>query len=1102
MPIWANITQDTGITVTNAANTITIKNILPFTSLGTDVDGPAVPTAGKIDITGDGVFTQTQAMGVPLDIIEVQLVCPGATKGQIPIANATTGIPVWASLTGSAGIVITENDGTVDISGGGGGGGGLVGIRTDDTNIAILDVGNRINVYGDGIIASSSAASTVTLQLEGSADGQLLVGNTATGFPIWAPLTTDVSTSITITPGANTLQISTTSPRFEGLLSETPSTAVPDAVAHKIAMTGDAQFLFTSTPNANTLQTKFLGGTDGMIPIAKTGGVPLWKTLTEGANITITNAANSITIAASGGGGGGLVALDGDIGTANLSGASKIKLHGLDLITTDAGTTASQVNIGLTRPGVAGQIPISHAAGAPLWASLTQGPHITITPANNAITITGESGFDGLISDGPDDADALNNRVTVAGDLAFITTDAAVINTLTVNFTCPAATSGQIPIANAVSGIPVWASIGHSDNTITVTEGAGTLDLKVTDAFKGILDNAAATVAADAGTKLIKVVGDTLLTKTTKTAADTLTISLTGGVDLQVIGGVTATGIPIWKTLTSIDGSVAFDTLSVPGTINLKAAGGGGAGATLFVTPAGNGIVYAGQFKINDGINTNAKIYTIAQPSDTLIIDLNNVIYWANTNAGGTTGMIYLGGNRFLHNYGVQNTFYGQNAGNLTLTAGAAANNTGIGANVLDALTTGYNNTCAGSQSGSSITTAALNSFYGMNAGAATTIGNSNVAIGGNALASNVSGEYNVAIGAYTLDGSTTMHNAVAIGFQALSSTGGGTAVGAQALTLSTGTGNTALGFSAGSGVTTGTNNTFLGHDTGRVVTGSENVYIGAGVNPTAAGTQSYSTYIGYGCDGTGSSNIAIQADTGHAPSALSHTIKIGTQGAGNGQQNTCYVAGIYGSTVGATNAAVYVDSTGKLGTGSATYQPAFLAVQTSSVSNVTGDDSVYWLGSSAIMNDTPATGYDLGNNFYPGSGAGAPCYFTAPFKGLYYLEITTLITGIYTVAPLPPPPVVLPSTPLTITTYNAGGAAYRTYNLWYPVITYQGTGFPYKSSQTITYSVICFMDVNYTAKFSVSLYYLSGTKALGVGASSGSNIDTFVCGNIISPIV
>lgn len=51
--------------------------------------------------------------------------------------------------------------------------------------------------------------------------------------------------------------------------------------------------------------TNLGAATNGQIPIGSTGADPVLATLTAGANVTITNAAGSITIAASGGGGGG-----------------------------------------------------------------------------------------------------------------------------------------------------------------------------------------------------------------------------------------------------------------------------------------------------------------------------------------------------------------------------------------------------------------------------------------------------------------------------------------------------------------------------------------------------------------------------------------------------------------------------------------------------------------------------------------------------------------------------------------------------------------------------------------------------------------------------
>jgi hypothetical protein len=87
-----------------------------------------------------------------------------------------------------------------------------------------------------------------------------------------------------------------------------------------------------------------------------------------------------------------------------------------------------------------------------------------------------------------------------------------------------------------------------------------------------------------------------------------------------------------------------------------------------------------------------------------------------------------------------------------------------------------------------------------------------------------------------------------------------------------------------------------------RVATGTNNIAIGSSAGATLTLADS--------------SNIMI---SNHGTAGNSNTIKIGTQGAGAGQQDATYIAGITGTATGVTTEIVQIDSTGKLGTISAT---------------------------------------------------------------------------------------------------------------------------------------------------------------------------------------
>ncbi len=162
------------------------------------------------------------------------------------------------------------------------------------------------------------------------------------------------------------------------------------------------------------------------------------------------------------------------------------------------------------------------------------------------------------------------------------------------------------------------------------------------------------------------------------------------------------------------------------------------------------------------------------------------------------------------------------------------------------------------------------------------TTGNNNTATGFQALYSNTTAYYNTADGVQTLYSNTTGNYNTANGFQALYSNTtayDNTASGFHALSSNTtGGDNTAVGFAALSGNTSGSSNIALG--------------TGAGGSLT-----------------TGSNNIDI-GNRGQA--GESGKIRIGKQGT----QNATFIAGIYGkSAASATGVAVFVDSSGHLGT-------------------------------------------------------------------------------------------------------------------------------------------------------------------------------------------
>ncbi|MBI3459884.1 tail fiber domain-containing protein, partial [Candidatus Acetothermia bacterium] len=264
-----------------------------------------------------------------------------------------------------------------------------------------------------------------------------------------------------------------------------------------------------------------------------------------------------------------------------------------------------------------------------------------------------------------------------------------------------------------------------------------------------------------------------------------------------------------------------------------------------------------------------------------------------------TTGIIMSGGDRYIHNFGINNFFAGVNAGNFTMT-GAATNNVGVGVQALFNNAAGEHNTAVGEGALFNNITASFNTAVGAGTLVSNTTGGDNTAVGVAALHDNTIAERNTAVGHSALRSNTTGSTNTAVGHSALiSNTTGGdnTAVGTDALfTNMSGATNTAVGHSALKKNTTGSNNTAVGLQALYFATGSDNIALGTGAGGNIA---SFGNNIDIGNDGV---------------STDGNTIRIG-----NGTHLATFIAGIYNVNLTvpppATIRAVCITPSGALGT-------------------------------------------------------------------------------------------------------------------------------------------------------------------------------------------
>lgn len=509
---------------------------------------------------------------------------------------------------------------------------------------------------------------------------------------------------------------------------------------------------------------------------------------------------------------------------------------------------------------------------------------------------------------------------------------------------------------------------------ITVVGNPGTNTITITAA-----DALATSYVTDSGTaipvgNILNVLGGTLIS--TSGAGDTATLTLDNGTDGQVILGSTA-GSPAYAAITSSDASISFtlgaNTLdmtvasaamdldfvtdsgtatSAAGIINVPGAHG------LNTTGAGNTVTTA----INNAI-TLGDLAGIAAGSDALTISTGDITFSATNNVGnlnmaftvsadvgvvtgGSTTAI-TSGVRLFHTYNPNatgsNLFIGAGAGNFTLTT--ASKNVFIGEISGVAVTTAVSTTSLGSGSGEHLTSGDRNTFLGQQAGSAISSGELNTFVGDESGAVfslnggvNATGSGNATLGNYALGLLTTGDYNIAIG-------NGETASGNRHAPLTQ--------------LTTGSYNICIGGDDG-AGTG------GAGFNYT----------------GAESSNICIGNAT-LGTLAESNVMRLGTTGSGDGQVDTCFIAGVHGVTPAGVTSSVVIDANGQLGTGGAglvwsveTDAAVAGAVNTGYVANRAGLVTITLPTTAAVGSRIRVTGINTAVGWRLAQNAGETIYF------------------------------------------------------------------------------------------------------------------------------
>lgn len=332
-------------------------------------------------------------------------------------------------------------------------------------------------------------------------------------------------------------------------------------------------------------------------------------------------------------------------------------------------------------------------------------------------------------------------------------------------------------------------------------------------------------------------------------------VSLTNTTTWGLAGATPIAGMLVYNTNASITSSTTSYPV-ITGGIGCYYWNGSGWVAVKMDIPKPIADTTYWTVKGNAGTNRSANFLGTTD-NHPLVLKINN-IHSGYIDSSGGTGTTSFGLNSIATNLtasytGLDNTAIGSQAlqnitsGSWNIAVGSYAlqantsggTNTAMGQYALGSNQTGWNNTAMG-QSALGANLASNNTAVGQAALTANTWGTNNVAIGQSALQTNTTGSSNVAIGQDAMSANVTGIGNIGIGLSVLknNTASHNLAIGLNAMTATTSGGNnTVVGYGALQNNITGTDNTILGYNAGNVLNGggSNNILIGSGAEATSA---------------------------------------------------------------------------------------------------------------------------------------------------------------------------------------------------------------------------------------------------------------------------
>lgn len=663
-------------------------------------------------------------------------------------------------------------------------------------------------------------------------------------------------------------------------------------------------------------------------------------------------------------------------------------------------------------PFIAKRAPGTGDTGFPLgqiWVDKLSGDaYILVSSAGGSATWTlagaGSGGPLNTLSD--DSATVVNpvaNNIQIAGTASEIATTAGA-GTLTISLPAAVVAPGSLASTTGLTagttfhsvGATTLATTGASINTFGNTTGATSIALSVgTGGFTldGVTNSTYA-VGASTTTGTITIGG------TAQSGTMTLGSSSAGNT-LAIADGAGATTLNL--AANQVGGSVNIGTSMIAGTITVGGTGAQVGTITISASTAAQTIAIANTngtktigigngidgniITVGNGVNTSAQTITVAggaagasstvsilngiatAGTSTLNLNTGTGAITRNTNIG--TGAAVVNGIN-IGGTGANVIRIGdtQTAGSISLANAMTTGTVNIGAATQTGQITIGKSTAAGGQTisvGDAINTGAqVISLAGGASGANSTVDIMN----GNATAGVQ--VVNISAGAPGVSSTVNVLSGNATG-------------GTQTLNLCTGTGGYTIHVgdnAAGTNVVTIGNAAGASSLTMKCATGNFSLDGVGGSTYTFAPSTTTGT-INFGGTGANSGTMTIAGGTGAqevdiANSTGGKTVKIAS-GAGNNAVTIGSTSGTSGTTINAGS-----NNLTLVGNVLATTNPCFLLSYAATANNVTGDGTVYTLGTGAAFTKI----FDRGTN------ATTSGVFTAPVTGIYDLRSCVYVTG------------------------------------------------------------------------------------------------------------